>query len=1144
MLYSAVKRRYGETLAEKVSLREWLSDAEFEWRQKLKPASLVIETDFTPSQVRTAKLRWGQAANALKKRGYSYAEIIKRYPALTLLILVGHAALDYEEGRFWERFWDDVGLARDQDFESALRHGIADLLTKFSLARFPAVELQHGGSKYVMLLALHAGIPVHCLRDLLDVINTHIVQGRQASGAALLAWLDEPGKEHRSQTLDVPVRNFLTHGAEFAVDILDRIIEFVVAVTDDPGLLGAELDSSTTGLPVVLVDELVTQLYDKPVRWSARNLGGVAAFRRPFVAYDPDDDEIYVGLPFPASGADQPWRVSVDGDITETYAVRQWGATDEASITRSVVDVPARELVVTHRPSDASAVLALVSKDDPLLTFSEKGQWIPRRDGLKDEAWVIYPEGNTLIDASTGEEVELRDMGSPRGWAGWRSALVELSGVEELQLENQGRRIGTGRIVRKDARPRFVLGEPVRGIRARDGRTVHSHRPWVVLPATRTEPPPLWRVRTRRIGGTEWIVDDVWLAAEEEAAVDPFDDDEAPQLGVFEILVSGPLGADARLVVFLAEGLWVEVDRAIRIPESRGLTACTAEIGADQLEIRPSGLVEFAQHEIEKPVDVHSFAHFERLMVVPPCVEVRDGEVGAPAKWHIVPQMRSPEDFALNRFVAVRAPGAELQEFAFVDRNGGVVQIGTRSRRKPGDVYELSTQQFTDAARMQQSGRLLARLITDVGAVDVTVLVVQPKRLGSKVELLDKVLDFGDVENIPGLSTYVWCATAPWLPPRCFPLVDGRVKLPATLIDAGELRCQLFIDDPWVAVNPPANPTSDAFRVPQDGWFEAGTEVQNGISRFLAGAADLPDTLTTVPEAWAALAQVHADGRKERAQRLVPVLVKDPRASLDSLGCSSMPFRHKLTMMMLSELVNMSFAADFTLNDLHADPWFGCMTEMADLPSLFNRQNDVALERRETIAYLGDKGGATLTAILRTGTLTPFADACFDDVILKMASVPLAQVAAAVHERSLVPRPLLDFDRRRLATYEAFLQRHSWLKTGWSQNFAFQIEMVLKPIKKSSPVAHDAIKARIERLEGIDLHSDPWMAMSVQSLTLAFMARLEACGRLEGRYLNRGLLTIWARLADLCPEMVAADLLMAEALVLHGRRGDLIGEDR
>ena len=104
------------------------------------------------------------------------------------------------------------------------------------------------------------------------------------------------------------------------------------------------------------------------------------------------------------------------------------------------------------------------------------------------------------------------------------------------------------------------------------------------------------------------------------------DDAEDPQLGLFEIFVTGPLGADARVVVFLAEGLWVEVDRAIRLPESDGRTACTVEIDADLLTVTPCGSVSFAVNQLEKPVDVAFRGAFERLVLRPLYVEVRSGK--------------------------------------------------------------------------------------------------------------------------------------------------------------------------------------------------------------------------------------------------------------------------------------------------------------------------------------------------------------------------------------------------------------------------------------------------------------------------------------------------------------------------------------
>src|SRR4051812_9996477 len=102
-----------------------MSDADHEWRAKLQRVSLVIETDFSQEEVHEAQSKYGAAARALLARGFSHNEIVKKYPALTLLVLVGHASVGYEEGRYWEGFWQELGLAPNQDFERVLRHSIA-----------------------------------------------------------------------------------------------------------------------------------------------------------------------------------------------------------------------------------------------------------------------------------------------------------------------------------------------------------------------------------------------------------------------------------------------------------------------------------------------------------------------------------------------------------------------------------------------------------------------------------------------------------------------------------------------------------------------------------------------------------------------------------------------------------------------------------------------------------------------------------------------------------------------------------------------------------------------------------------------------------------------------------------------------------
>jgi hypothetical protein len=61
-----------------LSLKEWMSDAEYEWRMKLKAVNLVIETDFTADQIHEAQGKWGAAARALLVRAFEPHEIVKK----------------------------------------------------------------------------------------------------------------------------------------------------------------------------------------------------------------------------------------------------------------------------------------------------------------------------------------------------------------------------------------------------------------------------------------------------------------------------------------------------------------------------------------------------------------------------------------------------------------------------------------------------------------------------------------------------------------------------------------------------------------------------------------------------------------------------------------------------------------------------------------------------------------------------------------------------------------------------------------------------------------------------------------------------------------------------------------------------------
>jgi len=462
---------------------------------------------------------------------------------------------------------------------------------------------------------------------------------------------------------------------------------------------------------------------------------------------------------------------------------------------------------------------------------------------------------------------------------------------------------------------------------------------------------------------------------------------------------------------------------------------------------------------------------------------MRSGEVGAPAPWRMTADVCDPEDFTQDRFAAIRAPGIDAVEFGYFSAFGDLLQVDPRPRRRQGDVFESRIQQFADTVRSHPTGRIVATLRTDTGPIEVTVMSAQPRRLASDVRLHDNMLEFIDPAALDNLAVFVWSTTAPWLTAEIFPAVDGTVALPDHFVDSGDLQCQLFVDDPWVFITPPPTLGEAAFRVAQLGWRDDGTPAQVKLSRYMGGPRRAPVEVGAIPEVWASLAHLHAHGNKERFDRLIALLAGEPRKALECLGDSTIATGDKMAMLIRSELVNHDFSTDETLNELHSHPWFGCMVELADLPSLYRRGRrgvtPVTAARAETLAYLRDTGGAVLMELRSTGKTSRFDDACLDSSVLAMSSVPGNRVAAKLRDSQEIPRAQLHPDNLRASVYEALCRRTEWMTSGRSLNFAKQTSLVINPISRASAqLAHETITMRRDPVGGIDVSEHPWMLMA------------------------------------------------------------------
>ena len=144
-----------------------------------------------------------------------------------------------------------------------------------------------------------------------------------------------------------------------------------------------------------------------------------------------------------------------------------------------------------------------------------------------------------------------------------------------------------------------------------------------------------------------------------------------------------------------------------------------------------------------------------------------------------------------------------------------------------------------------------------------------------------------------------------------------------------------------------------------------------------------------------------------------------------------------------------------------------------------------------------------------------------------MASWPSEQVDALWQAAAVVPRALLDADTRLMAARRMFDTRREQPMRAAATS-AKTIARTAEALVRHSgyPDLADAIAAR-QPAEG----KSGWFALPAMSIAMALLARLAARGNSNCTMLEREYRGKWASLALYAPELIAIDLVLAEALV-------------
>ena len=450
--------------------------------------------------------------------------------------------------------------------------------------------------------------------------------------------------------------------------------------------------------------------------------------------------------------------------------------------------------------------------------------------------------------------------------------------------------------------------------------------------------------------------------------------------------------------------------------------------------------------------------------------------------------------------------------------------IEASGQQSPGLAgFELARAADTIAAHRH------AALALDLGSGELMpVGYVRPRRLASGMDLSAGKLVLRDAAAVDGLTAGVYLAYAPWRPPvELTVTADGTAELPAELRDAGPLRVLLRIEDPWTVSDWPTWPRSGAYACPAAGVPASADHEEASLSRFVAGQAGLPPLKTHLGRLWRltglAADLVEAGARKDLSEQVTSELLRQPRAALLALADEDLG---------QADIVHALIATGMAAASAGCRRWTEVEQRVlerlwAALPPAAAIAAGDSLGQDEVrdaaISHCGDAFAAILDG--RSDPCAPVGR--FGPEAERMATWLPEQVDALWQAAAVVPKAMLDADTRLAAARRMFDARHQQPMRAAAGSAKTIIDTAGMVIGQSRyPSLASAVAARKPSGSG------GWLGLPAMSLAMALLARLAARGNSNCAVLERDYRGKWANLALYAPDLVAIDIVLAEALVV------------
>lgn len=1090
-----------------VSPRELMDLREEDWSERLAHVSLVTEA------LDGIKPEFRQQALEVLGRIYlrtpprDHRRILQRWPAVHVLATTGAATDHYASSTFWPFLSKSVGMSSlAQGFQQAWGTAFLDNLHALGLPAFE--DSDDAGTRYVGRILMHSGMPTSCLPVYFELVSRRRAGITGLSPEAFVSWASAQARRGALHNVDKPVARFLQYGGEFAVDVTSRAFDLLDAVTGGG-------DGSDVALPerfaAVAQDLQRRGRVARAARGSSASAAS-AADQQPRLVLDPFGFGVILRLPSASSVSDRAttWIVDADGTRQRVKANVVPPGLDDAPPTDVPLHHPARLVsAALTGHEDLTTTVNVVDDADPLMAFDENGELRSTAVPLPGRpVWFLFP-GTPDDLVVTGTRNVRTESPLPPGWAGWCLLLVDLEGAQSVSVAGTGSR----RLVRSYASARVQISDPVAGVRTTLGRPVHAHLPSVTLPEELREAE--WEAS---LLGADGLVAARWRSSDGGDPDEIWDLIDRPVVGSFTLQVRGPWGRGTSRAFDVVEGLRVTSTPAWRRFDTGGLQPAKITLRAGDGVALARDALDLTPAERVTPVRAGAWDRWLTLVVGPPHMTVAYQAAGSSLAPSIRPLQLSQEGLVTDPGTLVLDAGQAAEPRLHFLTAGGVQQVVEPGAGRNG-IYQFNLARLTDTLAAHPHGRLA--LDPEGGLV---VGHVRPRRLCSLVLPTADGLELVDSVNVEGLTVIVYATTAPWRAPVSLPVVDGRTELPEELRNAGPLLVTVRIEDPWVPAEVPEWPgPGDGRLIEIDGHVTSDREDLTALSMYLADEGPEPDDVADLEAVWTTRGLAGQLGLGSRAAAVCTVLDRilrsRPRRALLSVTESRAPGEKVPSFIVQSGL------AWADLADAHDDEPLVWNVRNA-VPATLLAAADGEWSDEEIEAAMA-VCGPEVTALLTGTDPTPQAG-LLDQAAVVFDGLPSTARDAMVRQMGLVPKGLLSLDSRAAAGM-AFVERRrdgrlSWLTKNAHDLFA-ESRRFLTVL--ADPVASASVSARSPR----DADGG-WRVVPAISLTYAFAARHAARGHTMGAtWLSGRRKSTWTAIAEVAPELVTVDLILAELLV-------------